>query len=389
MMRLDAEGGFVVVGPYQWYIVRNNLSFQSQTAAGWLLPGELLMSTTMTFAEANALAGKLRENVARAVFGQQELITDALCCLLAGGHILMTGAPGLAKTTLVRVFARHLGVAFARVQFTPDLLPADIVGAEILNQDSGTGQRQFNFVKGPVFTNLLLADEINRASPRTQSALLEAMQERSVTVAGRQHLLPQPFMVFATQNPFEAEGTFPLPEAQLDRFLLHTLVAYPDADSESRILAEHAVGQLVGEQHGVIGGKHEQTSPEEVAALIAAVRKIHVDEALIIGIRDLVRSTRPEDELCPEDLRSLIWYGAGPRAGISLISVSRALAMLEGQETVRWEHVRRLAAPALRHRMCLTAQGMRDDMSADRVIAALLERCEEHHKNLARGLKSS
>ena len=346
-------------------------------------------SSSLSIADANAVAGRLRESVAKAVFGQEQLITEALCCLLAGGHILMNGAPGLAKTTLVRVFARHLGVAFARIQFTPDLLPADIVGAEILNLDSATGQRQFSFAKGPVFTNLLLADEINRASPRTQSALLEAMQERSVTVAGTQHLLPQPFMVFATQNPFEAEGTFPLPEAQLDRFLLHTLVAYPDADSESRILAEHAANQLVGEQHGAQAMKFEQTTQEEVAGLIAAVRKVHVDEALMVGIRDLVRSTRPEDELCPEEFRRLIWYGAGPRAGISLISVTKALALMEGQDTVRWEHVRRLAAPALRHRMCLTSQGSREDMTTDRVIMALIERCEQQHKNLARGLKSN
>jgi MoxR-like ATPase len=215
------------------------------------------------------------------------------------------------------------------------------------------------------------------------------MQERCVTVAGKQHVLPQPFMVFATQNPFESEGTFPLPEAQLDRFLLHTLVSYPDAESESRILAEHAAGQLVGEQHGAQSAQHEQTSHAQIADLIACVRHVHVDEAVITGIRDLVRSTRPEDDLCPDQLKQVIWYGAGPRAGLSLISVSRALALLEGQDSVRWEHVRRLARPALRHRMCLTAQGARDEMSADTVIGNLLERCEENHKNLARGLKSS
>ncbi len=344
---------------------------------------------TLSLADATTMAARLRENVAKAVFGQEQLITEALCCLLSGGHILMTGAPGLAKTTLVRVFARHLGVAFARIQFTPDLLPSDIVGSEILNMDTATGQRHFSFAGGPVFTNLLLADEINRASPRTQSALLEAMQERCVTVAGKQHVLPQPFMVFATQNPFESEGTFPLPEAQLDRFLLHTLVAYPDAESESRILAEHAAGKLVGEQHGVQSAQHEQTSHAQIADLISCVRHVHVDEAVITGIRDLVRSTRPEDDLCPDQLKQVIWYGAGPRAGLSLISVSRALALLEGQDSVRWEHVRRLARPALRHRMCLTAQGARDEMSADTVIGNLLERCEENHKNLARGLKSS
>ena len=341
-----------------------------------------------SFAEATAMAARLRNNVANAVFGQKDLISEALSCLLAGGHILMTGAPGLAKTTLVRVFARHLGVAYSRVQFTPDLLPADIVGSEVLSLDAATGQRHFSFIKGPVFTNLLLADEINRASPRTQSALLEAMQERAVTVAGKQHILPQPFMVFATQNPFEAEGTFPLPEAQLDRFLLHTLVRYPDADSESRILAEHAQGQLVGEQHGAQPSlEFEQTSHERVSALIACARRVHVDASIMDGIRDLVRSSRPEDELCPEGLKSVIWYGAGPRAGISMISVARALALLEGQESVRWDHVRRLAKPVMRHRICLTAQGARDELSADTVIEQLIDRCESLHKNLARGLE--
>lgn len=341
---------------------------------------------SLSLQEAAALASKLREQVVRQVFGQDELITETLCCLLAGGHILMTGAPGLAKTTLVRVFARQIGVAFGRVQFTPDLLPSDILGSEVLNVDAQSGKRIFEFSRGPVFTNLLLADEINRASPRTQSALLEAMQERSVTVGGRTLALPRPFMVFATQNPFESEGTFPLPEAQLDRFLLHSLVPYPDADAETQILREHSIGALAGEQLGSHTFGEQALAPTQLQALVERVKMVRVDEAIVMGIRDLVRSTRPTDPSCPENLRSLIWFGAGPRAGISLVSVARALAVLEQEECVRWQHIRRLAAPVLRHRIRLTAHGIREGMGEDTVVQDLLKHLETRSQNLIRGL---
>lgn len=340
----------------------------------------------LSLQEATALAGRLREQVAKQVFGQDQLITETLCCLLAGGHILMTGAPGLAKTTLVRVFARQIGVAFGRVQFTPDLLPSDILGSEVLNVDPQSGKRIFEFSRGPIFTNLLLADEINRASPRTQSALLEAMQERSVTVGGRTLALPRPFMVFATQNPFESEGTFPLPEAQLDRFLLHALVPYPDADAETHILREHTAGVLVGEQINAKTSVEQVLEPGQVQALIERVKAVRVDDAILNGIRELVRATRPDDPQCPENLRLSIWFGAGPRAGISLISVARALALLEQQECVRWQHVQRLAAPVLRHRIRLTAHGLREGLIEDKVIRQLLDEVETRFKNLSRGL---
>lgn len=341
---------------------------------------------SLPLADAADLATKLRQSVAGAIFGQDNLITETLCCLLSGGHILMTGAPGLAKTTLVRVFARHLGLAFGRVQFTPDLLPADILGTDILNIEAGGGRRVFEFSPGPVFTNLLLADEINRASPRTQSALLEAMQERAVTIGGRHHLLPQPFMVFATQNPFESEGTFPLPEAQLDRFLLHTLVDYPDLAAEARMLSEHAVGLLVGEKVGALAEAEDRLSQEQVRALIVATRRVNIDQTLLGAINSLVRSSRPDDEQCPAALKPAIWYGAGPRAGISLISVARALALLDRQESVRWAHVRRLAKPVLRHRLRLTARASRDGLDEDSLIDKLIEAIEARQQNLARGL---
>ena len=342
--------------------------------------------TPLSLEEATGLAGQLKASVSRSVFGQEALITETLCCLLAGGHILMTGAPGLAKTTLVRVFGQHLGLKFGRVQFTPDLLPSDIIGAEILNVDRDSGKRVFEFAPGPIFTNLLLADEINRASPRTQSALLEAMQERAVTAFGKRHTLDFPFMVFATQNPFESEGTFPLPEAQLDRFLVHTLVQYPDQDAETRILREHAGGKLVGEQHGAVEAAENVLQASEVQALIARAQAMPVDDTILAGIRDLVRSSRPDDPMCPESMRPAIWYGAGPRAGLSLVSTARALALIEKSATVRWSHVRRMAKPVLRHRIRLTALGQREGISEDRFIEQLLERLEARQKNLAQGI---
>lgn len=336
------------------------------------------------------LVKNLHKRVANSIFGQEELITEAICCLIAGGHILMTGAPGLAKTTLVRVFSRYLKLHYGRIQFTPDLLPSDIVGSDILNIDTTSGRRAFEFAPGPVFVNLLLADEINRASPRTQSALLEAMQERSCTIGGKSHALPKPFMVFATQNPFESEGAFPLPEAQLDRFLLHTLVDYPSAEAEERILTEHAKNHLVGEQHeedlAISAGN--EVSLHDIHSLIKVREKIHVGEEMIQLIRDLIRSTRPQDPSCPEEFRNVIWYGAGPRAGISLISVVRSLAMIDESESVRWHHIRRMAFPVLRHRIRLTAQAGQNQLSEDHLIEQLLQRIEEKHKLASQGVRA-
>jgi MoxR-like ATPase len=337
--------------------------------------------------EATKVIAGLREKIGNAIFGQDDLITDTLCCFLAGGHILMTGAPGLAKTTLVRVFSRNLGLNFGRIQFTPDLLPSDITGSDILNIDPVTQRRNFEFSKGPIFVSLLLADEINRASPRTQSAMLEAMQERTVTNSGKVHQLPNPFMVFATQNPFESEGTFPLPEAQLDRFLLHTIVEYPSKEAENRILTSHAQDDLVGEQHYEQDHRADSAlAPEVIRSLMKRSATIRVDGEIVAGINELVRSTRPTDDTCPDDLKRIIWYGAGPRAGISFISVCRALALSEGSEVVRWRHVRRMAAPVLRHRLRLTAQASHERMKEDQVIKLLLDRLEENRANLAKGL---
>ncbi len=338
------------------------------------------------FAKSVEQIDALKGRIGEVIFGQEDLINEVLCCLLASGHVLITGAPGLAKTSLVRVIARNLGLHHGRIQFTPDLLPSDITGCEILNNDPETQRRNFVFSEGPIFANFVLADEINRASPRTQSALLEAMQEKKVTVAGKNYQLPEPFMVFATQNPFESEGTFPLPEAQLDRFLVHAYISYPEEDAELRILKEHSLSRLVGENSDHGRNEKEILNPQIISDLIAQTRKIQVSNEILVAIRELVRSTRPGDPSCPENIASGLWYGASPRAGISLVSVSRALALMEGHEQVSWQHVRRLAKPALRHRIRLTLAASRDRLHVDDVIESLLVNLEVRNRHLVSGL---
>jgi MoxR-like ATPase len=338
-----------------------------------------------SFAACTDLADKLKQQVNAQIFGQSQLVEEALCCFLVEGHILITGAPGLAKTTLVRIFAQSLGLHFGRIQFTPDLLPSDIIGTDILNLDAVSGKRSFDFAKGPVFTNLLLADEINRASPRTQSALLEAMQEKNCTVSGVTHKLPQPFMVFATQNPFESEGTFPLPEAQLDRFMLHSLVDYPDAAAEDKILSTHSSNKLAGEFQTKQEIKPVLTM-DDTMQLVARCRQIAIPDELLHVIRDLVRATRPGDPTCPEDLKSCVWYGAGPRAGISLVSTAKAMALIEKSESVRWKHIERLAKPVMRHRIKLTPEGVNRGFTEDSLVDRLLGHIVEKYDFIAKGI---
>lgn len=317
----------------------------------------------------------LRDNVATVIFGQEDIVTETMATLFTAGHILTTGAPGLAKTTLVKVFASALGLEFQRIQFTPDLLPSDITGSEILTIDPETGRRTFEFARGPVFTNLLLADEINRASPRTQSALLEAMQEKTVTVAGKKHQLPEPFMVFATQNPYESEGTFVLPEAQIDRFLCHALISYPDYEAEQRLY-----------QSGLPTDNSPTISPLEITVLqeiIAASRAIEIAQPLLSAITDLVRATRPDDPSCPPEVAELLSYGASPRAGLSLIALSKSFALIDGQQEVRWQHLVRMAKPALRHRLRLkTARRDGQTIDADGIVDKLLDHLKQQHRQL-------
>lgn len=340
---------------------------------------------TVSLADAKDVLDRLKGRIGENIFGQEELVEEALCCLIAGGHILVTGAPGLAKTTLVRVIALEIGLQFGRVQFTPDLLPSDITGSQILTLGQSAEERKFVFEQGPIFTNLLLADEINRASPRTQSALLEAMQERFCTIGGQRHRLPQPFLVFATQNPFESEGTFPLPEAQLDRFLIHSLVDYPSSAAEEEILKAHASRNLSGEKVEDDGAQSEPLMDANmISQLMSRAEGVAVDDQLLHVIATIVRSTRPQENSDTSSLHNAVWYGAGPRAGIALVSTSRALALMEGEEQVRWRHIKRLVKPVIRHRLRLTAQAIHDGYDEDRLLDEVIQDTEDRYTSSLR-----
>lgn len=332
----------------------------------------------------------LKNKVNDFVFGQNSLVEEILCCMFSQGHILITGAPGLAKTTLVKVFSALMGLDFKRIQFTPDLLPSDITGFEILNMDSHNLKRYFEFSKGPIFANLVLADEINRASPRTQAALLEAMQEKTVTVNGIVYPLPIPFMVLATQNPLETEGTFPLPEAQLDRFLMHSLIFYPLYENEIKIFQEHAKNSLFGEMaYNVDTLKSfftEKISLQMILAVIEKCKEVSVSEEIIEIVCKLVRSTRPSDELCPDDIKPLVYWGASSRAGITLINVSRVFSIMQGSEVLRWVHIKRFIKPVLRHRIKLTSESLRENLSEDDIIDKIIVNFENRYDKLIKGL---
>ena len=306
----------------------------------------------------------LRAAIARAVVGQEAVVEQMLVALLAGGHCLLEGVPGLGKTLLVRSLGQALDLGFRRIQFTPDLMPSDILGTEILEDDHGTGRRMFKFQRGPVFTHLLLADELNRTPPRTQAALLEAMQERTVSYGGTTHALPAPFFVLATQNPLEQAGTYPLPEAQLDRFLLHVRVEYPGEAEEREILLQ-TTGSRSAEVPKVMDG-------DEVLALQALVREVHLGDDLLGWITRLVRASRPGAD-APQAVRDWVRWGAGPRAGQSLVLAAKARALLHGRYAATREDVLALAAPVMRHRLLLSFAAEAEQKDADDVVAALLQ----------------
>lgn len=308
---------------------------------------------------------QLRRALAQAVVGQHDVVEQLLIGLLAGGHCLLEGAPGLGKTLLVRSLGQALELQFRRVQFTPDLMPSDILGTELLEEDHGTGHRRFRFQPGPIFTNLLLADELNRTPPKTQAALLEAMQERTVSYAGTTYSLPAPFFVLATQNPIEQAGTYPLPEAQLDRFLLHVRVDYPSEQEERDILAQ-TTGTHLGEVPPVMDAA-------QVLALQARVRQVHLGQDLLAWITRLVRASRP-GEHAPAQIRQWVKWGAGPRAGQSLVLACKARALLHGRLAATREDVAALAAPVMRHRLLLSFAAEAEQKGADEVVAVLLQR---------------
>jgi MoxR-like ATPase len=305
----------------------------------------------------------VRASIGRIIFGQQRVIDQTLITLLAGGHALVIGVPGLAKTLLVETLGTVFGLDDKRVQCTPDLMPADILGSEVL-EESDSGRRAFRFIAGPVFCQLLMADEINRASPRTQSALLQAMQEHRVTVAGESHNLPRPFHVLATQNPIEQEGIYPLPEAQLDRFLMEIGIDYPDLDAERRMLI------------ATTGAEQAEAVPvmdsEELIAAQRLVRRMPVGESVVEAILALVRRGRPEENELPE-VRGQVAWGPGPRASQSLMLAVRAQALLDGRLAPSVDDVIELAKPVLRHRMALNFAARAEGVTIDEIIDRLCE----------------
>lgn len=316
------------------------------------------------------------DEIGKVIVGQQQVIDELLISMLAGGHCLLEGVPGLAKTLMVSTLAKTLELDFHRVQFTPDLMPSDIIGTEILEEDHASGKRFFKFQKGPVFSNILLADEINRTPPKTQAALLEAMQEKRVSYGGTTYDLPQPFFVLATQNPVEQAGTYALPEAQLDRFLMFVRVAYPSRDEEIDILLR-TTGNHQVELKTVLNA-------EDIVMLQQLVRSVEVSQSLLAYITDLVRATRPDDNAKnnaknsaknnakDKQVEIYVRWGAGPRAGQALVLCAKAKALLAGRYAVTLEDIKMVVPAVLRHRILLNFQAEADGVSPDDVVASLL-----------------
>jgi MoxR-like ATPase len=323
----------------------------------------VMAPTTVEIDRLLSLLPRLRREVHKAIVGQDDVLEHLLVALLAGGHALLEGVPGLAKTLMVRTLGQALSLDSKRIQFTPDLMPSDILGTEVLEEDHVTGRRAFRFQTGAVFTNLLLADEINRTPPKTQSALLEAMQERSVSHGGVTRPLPQPFFVLATQNPIEQAGTYSLPEAQLDRFLLYLRVAYPTAAEEVEILTATTSGQTPRVQ-AIFGA-------EELIGLQSLVRQVHISVALIEHAAALVRATRPAESPVPA-VRETVEWGAGPRGGQALVVCAKARALLRGNLAVSLEDIRAVAPPVLRHRVLLNFRAQAERRDVDDIIAAVI-----------------
>ncbi len=308
---------------------------------------------------------RLRAEIAKVIVGQDEIINQVVVCLLARGHVLLVGVPGLAKTLLIRTLSQALDLKFSRIQFTPDLMPSDITGTEIIEEDHQTGKRSFKFVHGPVFANVVLADEINRTPPKTQAALLEAMQEHHVTAAGQTFILDEPFFVLATQNPIEQEGTYPLPEAQLDRFMLNLWLDYPSFDQEVEVVRSTTSARDATVE---IAMAHE-----ELLTYQAFVRQIPVADNVIEYAVSLVSKTRPGREAAPDFVNNYISYGAGPRASQYLILGAKALAALDGRLTPLIDDVRAMTIPVLRHRIVPNFNAEADDVNVVDLINRLLE----------------
>ncbi|MBD3320290.1 MAG: AAA domain-containing protein [Chitinivibrionales bacterium] len=309
---------------------------------------------------------KIKAELQKKIIGQTGVIDDLLACFLAGGHCLLIGVPGLAKTMLVQSLSQCLDCSFNRVQFTPDLMPSDITGSEILFEDRTSGRREFRFVKGPVFTNILLADEINRTPPKTQSALLQAMQEYEVTSAGKTFPLPAPFWVLATQNPIEQEGTYPLPEAQQDRFMFSIEIDYPEYASEMEIVKSTTRIESTTLK--------AQLGTDDIGQYRELVRRVPVADSVVEHAVGLVRRSRPNDDICPDTIKSLLTWGAGPRASQYCILAARAYAILDGRPTPDISDVNRAAPSVLRHRLVRSFNAETENVSANDIVGMLLEK---------------
>ena len=306
----------------------------------------------------------LKNEIQKVIVGQDVIIEEMLIALMAGGHCLLEGVPGLAKTLMVRTMSQALDLSFRRIQFTPDLMPTDIVGTEILEEDHATGKRFFKFNKGPLFANIILADEINRTPPKTQSALLEAMQEFEVTYGGQTYPLDRPFFILATQNPIEQAGTYPLPEAQLDRFLLYIKIGYPTAAEETRILSS-TTGTQKNKVNPIIGA-------EEIKQLQALTREVSISDDLVAYVSEFIRATRP-DTTTVAFVKEWVRWGAGPRAGQALILTAKARALFHGRYAVVMEDLQVMAYPVLRHRVLMNFKAEAENISADQVTTELVK----------------
>ena len=326
----------------------------------------------------NTALEQIRVEVRKVIVGQDDVVEHLLLTLLVGGHCLITGMPGTAKTLLVRTLASALGLTFKRIQFTPDLMPTDVTGTDILEEDVATGRRTWTFVPGPLFANVLLADEINRTPPKTQSALLEAMQEFSVTVRGKHHSIDRPFFVLATQNPIELEGTYPLPEAQLDRFLFNVLLDYLSPEHEMEVVNRYTTRMDVPEVKAC-------TSPEEILKFQWLVRQVPVAESVNRYAVELVRATRPSDPNAPELVRRYVQYGASVRATMFITLAAKARALASGRYHVTREDVAALALPVMRHRVLTNYFAESDGIDTDKVLTQLVEEVGGEHKQARAG----
>ena len=337
-------------------------------------PEEIALSDVEAIKRLNQAYVALTAELSKAVVGQSRVIEEVLLAIFSRGHALLIGVPGLAKTLMVSSIASVLHLSFKRIQFTPDLMPADITGTDVLEEDHTTGRRFFRFVHGPIFANMVLADEINRTPPKTQAALLEAMQEHHVTVGERTYPLPEPFFVLATQNPIEQEGTYPLPEAQLDRFMFNIMVDYPSPEEELEIM-KMVTGSYIPKLRETLSG-------EDIVRLQDIVRKVPVAEHIYLYVRNLVRATRPGSAEAPDYVKDLVQWGAGPRACLYLILGGKARAILHGRYHVTTDDIIAVAGAVLRHRIITTFNAEAEGIKSDQIIARLIREIPRREEEL-------